>query len=315
MADLVASAVGPAVAVTLEVSDAVPLAKADRHQLEMAILNLSVNARDAMDGAGRLTISVTAEAVEAEHPAALAPGPYVRLCVSDTGKGMDEATRARAIEPFFSTKGPGKGTGLGLSMAHGLASQLGGALTIDSRLGEGARIAIWLPQSFEPPMSNLSSPRTGPTPVDAGVVLLVDDEAHIRDTTTEMLTELGYRVHGAGSPEAALAAVDAGLEPDILITDHLMSGMTGLELVSAVQARHPPSRALIISGLADVEPSDPALPRLTKPFVKGELATALAELRTSPKSEAKCDGAEGVLLPVGDERADDKISAGATKGD
>ncbi len=278
MADLVASAAGPSVAVAVEVADPLPLARADRHQLEMAILNLGVNARDAMDGRGRLTIAVAAEGVEAGHPAGLAPGPYVRICVSDTGKGMDEATRARAIEPFFSTKGPGRGTGLGLSMAHGLASQLGGALAIDSRPGEGARITMWLPQSDEPPVSAAVLRQADGAGTHAGIVLLVDDEAKIRDVTLDMLTELGFRVHEAASPEAALAAIEAGLEPDILITDHLMPGMTGVELAYAVRARRPAARALIISGFAEVEHLDPALPRLAKPFLQSDLAAALAEI-------------------------------------
>jgi PAS domain S-box-containing protein len=287
MADLIISAVGPTVSVNLEVAGPVLLAKADRHQLEMAILNLSVNARDAMDGTGRLTLSVTGESVGVGHPAGLAPGPYVRICVSDTGKGMDEATRARAIEPFYSTKGPGQGTGLGLSMAHGLAAQLGGALTIDSKAGEGARIAIWLPQCAEPLVSVAAAAPTSLRPLHAGVVLLVDDEAHIRDVATEMLTELGFRVHGAASPDAALAAVEAGLEPDILITDHLMQGMTGVELAYAVQERRPAARALIISGFAEVETLDAAFPRLAKPFVQSELATVLAEMRPLAVAEAK----------------------------
>ncbi len=281
MADLVASAVGPTVTVHLEIDDAAPFAKADRHQLEMAILNLGVNARDAMDGTGALTISVTSESVAAGAAAGLAPGSYVRVCVADTGKGMDEATRGRAIEPFFSTKGPGQGTGLGLSMAHGLASQLGGALTIESRPGDGARIAIWLPQSVEPLLSSVAARQSDGAGAHAGTVLLVDDEAHIRDIATDMLTELGFRVHEAASPEAALAAVDAGLELDILITDHLMPGMTGVELATAVQARRPDVRALIISGFAEVETLDPALPRLAKPFVQSDLATAVARLRAS----------------------------------
>jgi CheY-like chemotaxis protein len=252
----------------------------------MAILNLGVNARDAMDGTGQLTISVAAERVEPGHPAGLTPGPYVRICVSDTGKGMDEATRARAIEPFFSTKGPGQGTGLGLSMAHGLASQLGGGLTIDSRPGEGARIAIWLPPSVEALMSNVAPQQAELGRSHEGIVLLVDDEAYIRDIATEMLTELGFRVHEAASPQAALAAVDAGLEPDILITDHLMPGMTGVELAYAVQARRPATRALIISGYAEVETLDPSLPRLAKPFVQSDLTAALAEVRPSVRVEA-----------------------------
>jgi CheY-like chemotaxis protein len=285
MADLVASAAGPGVTVNLAIADTLPPAKADRHQLEMAILNLGVNARDAMDGAGRLTISVTAEWVEAGQASGLTPGSYVRICVSDTGKGMDEATRARAIEPFFSTKGLGQGTGLGLSMAHGLASQLGGALTIDSQPGHGAQIAIWLPQSFEPPASDDTPARQGATREAAGIVLLVDDEAHIRDIASEMLAELGFLVHEAVSPDAALAAVDAGLKPDLLITDHLMPGMTGVELAYAVQARHPDTRTLIISGFAEVEGLDAALPRLAKPFAQSDLVSALAELRLPVRAE------------------------------
>jgi CheY-like chemotaxis protein len=283
MADLVASAVGPTVAVSVEIADPIPLANADRHQLEMAILNLSMNARDAMDGMGRLTISVSQESVDAGHPAALTPGSYVRICVRDTGKGMDEATRVRAIEPFFSTKGLGQGTGLGLSMAHGLASQLGGALTIDSQPGQGAQIAIWLPRSAELSAPEVAQRRPDVARPPAGIVLLVDDEAHIRAITTEMLIELGFRVHDVASPEAALAAVDAGLEPDILITDHLMPGMTGVELVYAMQARCPHARALIISGFAEVESLDPALARLAKPFLQSDLSTALADLRASPR--------------------------------
>jgi nitrogen-specific signal transduction histidine kinase len=287
MADLVASAVGPGVAVSLQVGDPVPLAKVDRHQLEMAILNLSVNARDAMGGAGQLTISVTAESVGESHPTGLAPGPYVCICVCDTGKGMDQETRARAIEPFYSTKAPGQGTGLGLSMAHGLASQLGGTLTIDSQAGEGARVAIWLPQCAEPVVAVAAPSRIGLTELHTGLVLLVDDDAHIRDVTTEMLTGLGFRVHEAASPEAALAAVEAGLEPDILITDHLMPGMTGVELAYAVQERRPFARALIISAFANVETLDPAFPRLAKPFVQSELATILGKCVLSPAAEAE----------------------------
>jgi PAS domain S-box-containing protein len=279
MADLVTSATGPTIGVTLRIADPPVRAKADSHQLEMAILNLAVNARDAMDGSGELTISVTAESVEAGHSAGLKPGDYVRLCVSDTGKGMDEATMARAIEPFFSTKGVGQGTGLGLSMAHGLASQLGGALTIESQPGAGAHIAIWLPQSVDAPNADECAARAGLPGAEAGVVLLVDDEPHIRAITAEMLTELGFDVREATSSEAALSAVQAGLAPDILVTDHLMPGMTGVELAYAVQAILPDARALIISGFAEVDTLDASLNRLAKPFVQSDLATALASAR------------------------------------
>ncbi len=279
MADLVASATGPTIGVTLKIADAPLMAKADSHQLEMAILNLAVNARDAMDGSGEVTISVAAESVELDHPAGLKPGGYVRVCISDTGKGMDEATISRAIEPFFSTKGVGQGTGLGLSMAHGLASQLGGALTIESKPGAGAHISIWLPESIDSAISGRSPQRSHVRGAEAGVVLLVDDEPHIRAITAEMLTELGFEVREANSSEAALSAVQEGLAPDILVTDHLMPGMTGVELAYAVQAILPDTRALIISGFAEVESLDASLNRLAKPFVQSDLACALAELR------------------------------------
>ena len=162
----------------------------------------------------------------------------------------------------------------------------GGALTIDSRPGDGARIAIWLPQSLEPLLSSAAARQADGAGAHAGVVLLVDDEAHIRDIATDMLTELGFVVHAAASAEAALAAVDAGLALDILITDHLMPGMTGVDLAHAVQARRPAVRALIVSGFAEVETLDAASPRLAKPFVQSDLATAVARLRASDPTGA-----------------------------
>jgi PAS domain S-box-containing protein len=152
MAELVASTTGPQIKVTVDARSDLPAAKADPNQLEMAILNLAVNARDAMPEGGILRISTTTENVGREHGANLQPGAYVRLSVADTGAGMDKATLARAIEPFFSTKGIGRGTGLGLSMVHGLASQLGGALTITSRPGLGTNVELWLqiPNSSRP---------------------------------------------------------------------------------------------------------------------------------------------------------------------
>jgi PAS domain S-box-containing protein len=279
LADLVTSTVGPQIALTVHVADGLPRAKADPNQLEMAILNLSVNARDAMHGSGAIRIAATMEALEAGRVAELAPGRYVRLSVSDTGHGMDAATLARAVEPFFSTKGIGQGTGLGLSMAHGLASQLGGALTIDSRLGHGTTVSIWLPESLEPMpyAGDAAESKVGSLP--AGAALLVDDEESIRLTTADMLIELGFKVHEAASAEAALDIIDAGLAPDLLITDHLMPGMTGVELARVVRARRPNTKILIVSGFADVDGIDPSLPRLTKPFVQSDLTAAMADLQ------------------------------------
>jgi PAS domain S-box-containing protein len=279
LAGLIASTIGPAIVLTVDVAENLPPAKADPNQLEMAILNLTVNARDALEGSGRITISVRGETIEDSPAATLKPGRYIRLCVADTGRGMDEATRLRAIEPFFSTKGVGKGTGLGLSMAHGLASQLGGGLTIVSEVGVGTEVSIWLPESREalPVPANRRPQQT--VSLHVGAALLVDDEDYIRVSIADMLTDLGFTVHEAASAEAALAALEAGLKPNLLITDHLMPGMTGVELAYAVKARRAETQILIVSGFAEVEGIDPSLPRLTKPFAQRDLAQAIAKLQ------------------------------------
>jgi PAS domain S-box-containing protein len=276
--DLVASTVGPRVALRMHVSGDALNAKADANQLEMAVLNLAVNARDAIVGEGVIEISVTAQCVTNGAVAGLAPGRYVRITVTDNGRGMDEATLARAVEPFFSTKGIGQGTGLGLSMAHGLACQLGGALTINSHPGLGTRVHIWLPHSAQAVSADDAVELTGRS-LSSGAALLVDDEASIRLSTADMLSELGFTVHEADSAEAALGAIDAGFTPDVLVTDHLMRGMTGVQLACRVRHSHPNTKIVIISGFADMEGIDPSLLRLTKPFVQSDLEAALMQFQ------------------------------------
>jgi PAS domain S-box-containing protein len=279
LSDLIASSMNPKIKLLIEIADSLPPAKSDPQQLEMAILNLCMNARDAFEGSGTLTISVTNENIEAEQIPALKPGKYVRLSVADTGKGMDEATIVKAIEPFFSTKGIGQGTGLGLSMAHGLASQLEGALTIQSRLGHGTEVSIWLPASDEPLCPRDEYRDIHPASMSVGTVLIVDDEQRIRLSTSSMLTELGFEVYEASSAEKALQLMETGIDIDILITDHLMPRMTGVELARAVKARHPLVKILIVSGFAEAEGIDPAFSRLHKPFIQSELVSALSMLR------------------------------------
>ncbi|HEX3406411.1 MAG TPA: ATP-binding protein, partial [Caulobacteraceae bacterium] len=278
MADLVASTAGPQIRVVVEIEDDVAPARADQNQLEMALLNLAVNARDAMSGGGTIRISVANAQVRAGQTPGLAPGPYVRLSVADTGVGMDAATLARAVEPFFSTKGIGKGTGLGLSMVHGLMQQLGGALTIASRPGLGANVELWLPQSGEAPADSERSHAPVEPGSRRGLALLVDDEALVRASTADMLAELGYSVAEASSAEEALRRLDAGLKPAVVISDHLMPGMTGVDLARAVGARFPDVPVLIVSGYADMEGIEPDLARLTKPFLTADLSAALAEI-------------------------------------
>jgi nitrogen-specific signal transduction histidine kinase/CheY-like chemotaxis protein len=277
MADLLASTTGPQVRISLEVSSDLPPAKADPNQLEMALLNLGVNARDAMPDGGTLRISATHRSVTTQQ-GELCRGHYVRLSVADTGVGMDEATLARAVEPFFSTKGIGKGTGLGLSMVHGLAAQLGGAVTMQSRQGVGTNVELWLPVSAVPLRND--DARSEPIKVDGarGLVMLVDDEEVVRISTADMLTDFGYRVLEADSAEAALALLNEGARPDLLVTDHLMPGMSGVDLVREIRKSVPDLPVLIVSGYAESEGIAPDLPRLTKPFRSADLAASLSAL-------------------------------------
>ncbi|WP_315765221.1 ATP-binding protein [Sphingomonas sp. Y38-1Y] len=277
MLDLIGSTLGPTIDLSVRLDPDLPPAQADPNQLEMALLNLAVNARDAMPDGGELTISAARESVREPQPG-LPRGHYVRLGVTDTGSGMDEATRQRAIEPFFSTKGIGKGTGLGLSMVHGLAAQLGGALTIDSAIGKGTTVALWLPISTVLPDGE-HQPNRAPRPGEArGTALLVDDEDLVRMSTAHMLADMGYDVVEANSGEGALQMVRGGLGPDLVVTDHLMPGMNGAQLVRELRELRPSLRALIVSGYAEAEGIDPDIPRLTKPFRSAELAASLATL-------------------------------------
>jgi len=278
MGNLIGSTTGPQIKVVTEAKPDLPHALADPNQLEMALLNLSVNARDAMPEGGTLRITVSCETLGPLHPAQLPPGDYIRLSVADTGIGMDAQTIARAIEPFFSTKGVGKGTGLGLSMVHGLASQLGGALTVSSKVGIGTNIDLWLPVTEAPaPADALVAEPIG-AHSHRGTALLVDDEDLVRASTANMLAELGYRVVEATSADEALSIIAREPAVDLLVTDHLMPGITGADLAREVQGRRPSLPVLIISGYADAEGIAPDLPRLTKPFRQDELAAKIAAL-------------------------------------
>ena len=278
MVGLIGSTLGPAIDVRADLAPDLPPAKADPNQLEMALLNLAVNARDAMPGHGELTIRAFRSRVRGRHPSGLKPGHYVRLAVSDTGTGMDEETRRRAIEPFFSTKGVGKGTGLGLSMVHGLASQLGGGMTIESAPGQGTTVELWLPISTEPIGCDDRTPVAKDAGKARGIALLVDDEELVRMSTADMLIDLGFEVVEAASAEEALQIIQSGLTPDLLVTDHLMPGMSGVDLAREVHDIEPKVAMLVVSGYAELEGIAPELARLTKPFRRTELAASVAAL-------------------------------------
>ena len=278
MATLIVSTLGPTIDVRVEIEPDLPPALADSNQVEMALLNLSVNARDAMPNGGQLTIAAHRDEIAASARSDMKPGVYVRLSVIDTGTGMDEATLNRAVEPFFSTKGVGQGTGLGLSMVHGLAAQLGGGMNIESTRGRGTKVDLWLPVSPSKAEEKSIGSRHSGTGIGRGAALLVDDDDLVRMSTADMLTDLGFDVVEARSAEEALELMEQGAAPDVLVTDHIMPGMTGAELVKAARKLKPGLPVLVVSAYAEVDGIAPDLPRLTKPFRNAELAESLSSL-------------------------------------
>jgi signal transduction histidine kinase/ActR/RegA family two-component response regulator len=279
MRDLIASSIGPTIEIVFEVGPDLPLAIADPNQLELAILNLCVNARDAMPDGGRLVVAAQKEAVPAGRVPLLAPGDYLRLSVIDEGCGMSAETLARAVEPFYSTKEVGRGTGLGLSMVHGLAAQLGGGFAISSELGEGTRVELYLPIA-RTAAAHSETPATGGTRASKRrlSVLLVDDEDLVRFATGEMVRDLGHKVAEAGSGAEALELLRDGLEVDAVITDYKMPRMDGSELARHIHETHPSVPVLIITGYTGIVDDALKLPRLDKPFGQAELAAAIGNL-------------------------------------
>lgn len=277
MRGLMERSIGPLIAIDLDIAPGLPPAKVDPNQLELAILNLAVNARDAMPDGGRLSLKLM-RVDGAESDLGL-KGQFLQLCVTDTGSGMDEATLVSAIEPFFSTKELGKGTGLGLSMVHGLAVQLGGALQLKSQLGEGTTAALWLPVSALPVTEVLEmEPEQTATP-PASVILVVDDDALINMNTVDMVEDLGHTAIEAYSGKEALAILDSGKRVDALITDYAMPGMTGVELANRARELYPDLPILLATGYADLPSGTTTdLPRLAKPYQQTDLATQISRL-------------------------------------
>lgn len=277
--DLVRRSLGPTITVVLEVPRHLSSARVDPNQLELALLNLAINARDAMPGGGRLILTVAEIVVDDRNVVGLQAGRYVRLTAQDTGTGMDRATLARATEPFFSTKGVGKGTGLGLSMVHGLAAQSGGILHLRSEPGVGTAVELWLPATDEV-ASDAADNHGEPAPArHAAKIVLVDDEELVRSATAEMLRDLGYVVTEFGSATQALSAIRSGIDVDMLVSDYLMPGMTGGQLITEMRANGLRLPTLLVTGYAaagDDVPTD--VMRLGKPFRQVDLADRVNQL-------------------------------------
>ena len=278
MRDLIDRSIGPTIAVEVVLSPALCAVKVDPNQLELALLNLAVNARDAMSAGGVLRFEARHEDVGPGSVHELAPGSFVCLTVSDTGTGMDPETLQRCIEPFYTSKGVGEGTGLGLSMVHGMMRQLGGALVITSKPGQGTTMALWLPCSLENAGENVVG-RASLTPAPRrSTILLVDDEELVRESTADMLNRLGYDVVQAKDGSQALERLGERTTIDALVTDYLMPGMTGRELAERARRERPGLPVLLITGYTRLDELGPDLARLEKPFRQAEFAARVADL-------------------------------------
>ncbi|MDX9874247.1 MAG: PAS domain-containing protein [Spongiibacteraceae bacterium] len=281
LVDLVQRTLGPDIEVQLALADNT-LVLADRTQLETALLNLVINARDAMPAGGCLTI--TCRQPRLERDAELPAGAYIELAVHDSGAGMSGDTLARAFDPFFTTKPTGKGTGLGLSQVYGFARQAGGTARIDSVSGQGTTIRLWLREATTPPVRAI--PETPPPAEHPGsaTILLVDDDHAVRAVVSDQLRSMGYAVREASDGHAALAELAREL-PDLLLIDFAMPGMNGAEVVRRARASWPALPVVFATGYADTGALEAVMgrdvPLLRKPFTMQQLSTAL-ELLLAP---------------------------------
>ncbi|HEY5211220.1 MAG TPA: response regulator [Stellaceae bacterium] len=268
MRELLNQTLGVNIAVETVLSPQLPPAMADVTQLELALLNLAINSRDAMPDGGTLTIATA--------PARDASGG-VTIAVTDSGVGMRADVAARAFDPFFTTKAAGKGTGLGLSQVYGIARQFGGDVALKSEIGQGTTITLTLPRAVDHAVVNLAGDATATSGRSGETLLVVDDDSDVREIICSFLIELGYDVTEAPHGEAALAAL-AEMTPDLLIVDFAMPGMNGAELAVAARQKNENQRILFLSGFVDTAVLDAAVgaaPLLRKPFRPGELATAV----------------------------------------
>jgi PAS domain S-box-containing protein len=285
MSDLLQRSLGSQINITTTFPLKLASVLVDYNQLELALMNLAVNARDAMPEGGRVLISANSEVIGRGHSTGLPEGDFVKLVVADEGQGMDEATAARAIEPFFTTKGIGKGTGLGLSMVQGLAEQSGGRLVIKSAAGKGTQVEIWLPVA----PAHSSAPDAAPSePVETAVrtrplnVLAIDDDSLVLATLGAQLEDLGHRVTTSESGEEALNHLRAGECFDVVVSDYAMPGMTGAQFAERALQIRPEMPIIIATGFAELgDAAERGLVRLQKPFSQRDLAVAICESMAS----------------------------------
>ena len=286
---LVRRAVGSEISVDFDLVDGLWSCRVDPNQLESAILNLAINSRDAMRNSGRVTIStenVSLDARAAEKLGEIAPGKYVTITLKDTGSGMPPEILSRVFEPFYTTKEVGKGSGLGLSQVYGFARQSGGHITIQSAVGEGTAVRLYLPWTetvnvVQPPIAEALEE----IPPGHTKILIVEDDNELRELHTQLVKELGYSACSAGAGAEALAVLEADAEISLLFTDVLMpGGMNGFELASEIRSRRPDIAILMTSGfpghfLPEAAQRNNEFEIIRKPFTQQELAAALLKSR------------------------------------
>jgi PAS domain S-box-containing protein len=279
--DFLRQSVGPTISLEIDIPSDLSPVKIDENQFELALMNLAVNARDAMPTGGTLAINCRDETglLQSALPKELPRGDYVRVSIADTGMGMSEATLAKATEPFFTTKGVGKGTGLGLSMVQGLTAQSGGAMQISSQVGKGTVVSLWLPQARREevrPVRGQKSKLSTQSTSRGSRILLVDDDALVSMNTAYMLMDLGHSVQEVPSGAHALQLMETDTQFDVIISDYAMPAMTGLDLARTIKQIHPNMPVIIATGYADLPPQVTlGFPRLNKPYTQEQLAHAL----------------------------------------
>ena len=291
VASLLERSVGGAAELVYEIDEPLPSALADANQLELALLNLVVNARDAMPNGGTITLRLDEIRMAGNDP--LPAGSYVRLAVGDTGVGMDAETLRKAAEPFFSTKEIGRGTGLGLSMIDGLATQLDGALRLTSEPGRGTTAELLLPAAALAADARPAEPRQEPADAVPITILLVEDDALIAMSTAGLLEDLGHRVVEASRGAEALQILREQPCLDLMITDYSMPGMSGAEVARAARALRPDLPILLATGFAELPDGEELdLPRLRKPYTQHQLAAEIARLagRTAAAEKPRAFG-------------------------
>jgi signal transduction histidine kinase/CheY-like chemotaxis protein len=276
--ELLQRTVGPSIRLEIAADHDLAPAHVDANQVELAILNLAINARDAMPAGGTLRMALNNRRTDRNSPVELTPGDYILISISDTGTGMDEATLAQAFDPFFTTKAAGSGSGLGLPMVQGFAAQSGGAVQMRSKPGEGTTVELWLPRAVEPPREAAPFGRAEfEMPQGTASILLCDDDHDVRRFVGDLLQSNGYVVREASSPGEALRILGDGSVIDLLMVDYAMPEINGLDIIRQARQQRPGLKALLITGhTGAVGDGTAGAALLRKPFGPVELCNTVA---------------------------------------